>query len=81
MLQQAMHEFNTEPDKTLMIGDSISDLGAAEAAGVAAILVKTGKGAGSLAKINEKQIYITVPVYENLHSAADAVLSTLSKNN
>jgi len=54
------------------IGDSQRDLDAAAAVGARPILVKTGKGAVTLAKMGA---HPTVPVYENLSAAADALIA------
>jgi D-glycero-D-manno-heptose 1,7-bisphosphate phosphatase len=44
MLQQAMQDFRSKPAQTVMIGDSLRDLQAAQASGCHRILVQTGKG-------------------------------------
>lgn len=44
MLLEAMTDLVVTPSRTLMIGDAMRDLEAARAAGVDAILVRTGKG-------------------------------------
>ncbi|MFB0515611.1 MAG: D-glycero-alpha-D-manno-heptose-1,7-bisphosphate 7-phosphatase [Candidatus Neomarinimicrobiota bacterium] len=44
LLQQAMTDCGIEPGSSLMIGDSMSDYGAAQAAGVGFALVLTGRG-------------------------------------
>ena len=54
------------------IGDSLQDLRAATSAGADPILVKTGKGAATLAAYNNS---IVVPVHDNLASAVDALLN------
>ena len=54
------------------IGDSLQDLHAARAAGAHPILVKTGKGADTLAACDTT---ITVPVYDNLAGAVDDLLA------
>ena len=47
--------------ETLMIGDSYKDLQAAQAVGIPAVLVRTGKGANT-----ERDHAPTVPVYDSL---------------
>jgi len=54
------------------IGDSQRDLDAAAAVGARPILVKTGKGLATLAKMRADS---TVPVYENLSAAVDALIA------
>jgi D-glycero-D-manno-heptose 1,7-bisphosphate phosphatase len=54
------------------IGDSLLDLQAARAAGARPILVRTGKGAETL---GTSGIANDVPVFSNLASAVDALLS------
>lgn len=56
---------------TYVVGDSLRDLQAAQAAGAMPILVKTGKGLKTLAEnpnLNE-------PTFENLYAAAEFILS------
>jgi len=50
MVLEALAHFGVAPEHAAAIGDSDRDLVAAERAGVAAILVDTGKGAEELAK-------------------------------
>jgi D-glycero-D-manno-heptose 1,7-bisphosphate phosphatase len=45
MLLQAMQDFQTLPQQTVMIGDALRDMQAANAAGCHKILVRTGRGA------------------------------------
>lgn len=54
------------------IGDSLRDLQAAAAVGARPMLVKTGKGQGTLAKLGAGHGY---EVYEDLSTAVDALLS------
>ena len=54
------------------IGDSYRDLQAARATGASPILVRTGKGRGTL----EKHPDPGCPVFENLHEAAQFLLSS-----
>lgn len=44
MLVQAMEKFNSPPSKSILIGDAMRDLQAAQKAGCHRILVQTGKG-------------------------------------
>jgi D-glycero-D-manno-heptose 1,7-bisphosphate phosphatase len=57
--------------QTLVVGDDGRDLEAARAAGVAAALVLTGKGRATAASLSPH----SVPVYDDLHSLARALLA------
>lgn len=48
MLLQAARELDLDLSRSLMIGDAITDMQAAQAAGAQAVLVKTGRGADEL---------------------------------
>lgn len=81
LLQQIAKKFETELDGVPVIGDSLRDLQSALAVGAKPMLVLTGKGERSLAKIssisvkdNADQKLKTVPVYKNLAAAVDAIL-------
>ncbi|WP_081763253.1 D-glycero-beta-D-manno-heptose 1,7-bisphosphate 7-phosphatase [Imhoffiella purpurea] len=59
------------------VGDSISDLEAARATGAYPILVRTGKGERTLAKLRaleDSRSLSDLPVYRDLASAADALM-------
>ena len=49
MLLDALRQFRISPTDAVMIGDSLRDLQAAQRAGVARILVRTGNGAATQA--------------------------------
>jgi len=53
------------------IGDSLNDIRAARAAGASPILVKTGKGFGT---VGMPELDPDVPVYDDLYSAVDSFL-------
>jgi D-glycero-D-manno-heptose 1,7-bisphosphate phosphatase len=74
MLREALAHFRCSPHEAVMIGDQVTDLRAALAAGVKPILVRTGKGAELLAKGLPQDI-LTVGVYASLTSAVEALLS------
>ena len=57
------------------VGDSLRDIQAAAAAGARPILVKTGKGFGT---VSNPELDPDVPVYDDLYSAVDALLKTAS---
>jgi D-glycero-D-manno-heptose 1,7-bisphosphate phosphatase len=54
-----------------VVGDSLRDIQAAQSAGAHPILVKTGKGFGT---VSNPQLDPAVPVYDDLYSAVDALL-------
>lgn len=74
MLREALAHFRVAPHEAVMIGDQVTDLRAALAAGVEPVLVRTGKGAELLAKGLAQDI-LTVRVYASLTSAVEALLS------
>jgi D-glycero-D-manno-heptose 1,7-bisphosphate phosphatase len=53
------------------VGDSLRDIQAAAAAGARPLLVKTGKGFGT---VSNPELDPDVPVYDDLYSAVDALL-------
>ncbi|HYQ72325.1 MAG TPA: D-glycero-beta-D-manno-heptose 1,7-bisphosphate 7-phosphatase [Gammaproteobacteria bacterium] len=55
------------------VGDSLRDIQAAQAAGAQPVLVKTGKGFGT---VSNPDLDLQVPVYEDLYSAVDALLKS-----
>jgi D-glycero-D-manno-heptose 1,7-bisphosphate phosphatase len=60
------------------IGDSLHDLQASQAAGANPILVRTGKGNGTLIAHSSS---IDVPVYDNLATAVDDLLAIRYRDN
>lgn len=75
MLREALAHFRVAPSEAIMIGDQLNDLRAARAAGVAPILVRTGKGAETQAQGLPQDI-LPVPVYVSLYGAVEALLSS-----
>lgn len=71
LLYQARDYFAIPLDKALMIGDSLRDLQAAEAAGCPSILVKTGNGASTL----EKHPQLKMPIFADLQAAVMAIIA------
>jgi D-glycero-D-manno-heptose 1,7-bisphosphate phosphatase len=57
---------------TLFVGDDVRDVEAALGAGVAPVLVRSGKGAASEARLRERGI--TVPVYDDLLHLAHTLI-------
>jgi D-glycero-D-manno-heptose 1,7-bisphosphate phosphatase len=74
MLREALTHYRVGPQEAVMIGDQLRDLQAAKAAGVRRVLVRTGKGAELQAKGLPDDI-LPVSVYDDLHSAVDALLA------
>jgi D-glycero-D-manno-heptose 1,7-bisphosphate phosphatase len=73
MLLDIGQRFNVPLKKVTFIGDSICDINAAYNAEAKAILVRTGKGVKA-EKILQAESEITVPVYDDLSAAVDAIL-------
>ena len=69
MLREAIDHFRTQPTEAVMIGDQVSDLQAAKAAGVARFLVRSGKGAQTQAQGLPADI-LPVAIYNSLMEAA-----------
>ncbi len=74
MLREALTHYRVAPQEAVMIGDQLRDLQAAKAAGVRRLLVRTGKGAELQSKGLPDDI-LPVSVYDDLHSAVDAILA------
>ncbi len=74
MLREALGHFRLAPHEAVMIGDQLSDLRAARAAGVTPLLVRTGKGAETQAKGLPQDI-LPVSVYVSLYGAVEALLA------
>jgi D-glycero-D-manno-heptose 1,7-bisphosphate phosphatase len=68
MILTLLKRFALAPEEAVLVGDSLRDLQAAEAVGVDAVLVKTGKGEKVFAEKNVKN-----PVFDNLLAFATAV--------
>jgi D-glycero-D-manno-heptose 1,7-bisphosphate phosphatase len=64
MLIQLMQQFNADKENTLVIGDALRDIQAAQAMGCKAFLVKTGKGTLTLPKINSSEIAVFADLAE-----------------
>jgi len=70
LIEQAVAWSGIPREETLVVGDAARDLEAAEAAGVKAILVRTGKGRETEEVIGPEG----VPVYDDLERAAEAIM-------
>ena len=66
LLKAFAADFHVDLTKIAVIGDSLRDLQAADAAGAQPILVKTGKGKKTLIENPN----LNIPVFENLYDAA-----------
>ena len=73
MLLEIGQRFNVSLKEVVCIGDSISDIKAASNADAQAILVRTGKGEKA-EKILQTEADLSVPVYDDLSSAVEAIL-------
>ncbi len=73
------HELATCAKDAMIIGDSLRDLEAGLTKGCQPILVKTGKGEKTLAKINAENIpaLSNLTVHNNLAEAAEALIKSL----
>ena len=72
LLEQIADRTRVEFSEMVLIGDRLSDIEAARATGIQALLVKTGRGAATIADWSGLR---DVLVYENLASAIDAIIS------
>jgi D-glycero-D-manno-heptose 1,7-bisphosphate phosphatase len=72
MLREALAEFGVAPGDAVMIGDQPTDVEAARRAGVAFILVRTGKGRATEATLPPGG---ALAVFDDLAAAVDAVLA------
>lgn len=79
MLHDIGERFQVNMKKVFFIGDTISDMKAAAAAGVKPILVRTGKGEKTELILDENN-FSHIPVHNNLLAAVDSILSLTSKN-
>ncbi len=70
LIEDAVAAAGVPPAETLVVGDDGRDLQAARAAGVPAALVLTGKGRAAAAALSPH----TVPVYDDLHALARALV-------
>lgn len=78
LLYQIKTKYPVILQETFFIGDSLTDIKAAQIAGCLPLLVLTGKGQASLEKHPE---LLTIPAFENLARAVDYVLSWQRKRN
>lgn len=79
LLQAIEDELDDRLADCYFIGDSLKDLQAARKYGCRPVLVRTGKGAGTVRQLNSSGVDIErpgeIPVYDDLARAADAILA------
>lgn len=80
-------EFNTSLDGVVFVGDSLRDIQAGEVKGCLPVLVKTGKGAATLAALEasdeaaDKALLARLKVFDHLAAAVDDLLDHSHGNN
>lgn len=73
MLLDIARHFDTDLQRAVMVGDSLRDWQAADAAGTGYIQVRTGKGGRTLA---DGRLPGSIPVFDNLSHYADSILDS-----
>lgn len=73
MLHEIVERFQVGVNNVCFIGDTISDLKAATAAGIKPVLVRTGKGEKTEQLLEENK-FSKVPVHDDLMTAVDKIL-------
>lgn len=73
LLEKFAEEHQADLQNVYVVGDSLRDIHAAQAAGAMPILVKTGKGMKTL----EQNPNLNIPVFENLYGAVQFILTQL----
>ncbi|HTC43609.1 MAG TPA: HAD-IIIA family hydrolase [Steroidobacteraceae bacterium] len=68
LLRAAVRDSGIPTAQTLMVGDDVRDVEAARAAGIGAVLVRTGKGWGAAAQLHARGE--TLPVFDDLAQLA-----------
>ncbi len=66
-----MDQLKTSADNTLFVGDSLTDIQAAKAAGCTAILVRTGQGKNTEPHVAS----LGIDIYDDLAAFSHAVLA------
>mgnify|MGYP001594925772 FL=1 len=77
LLEEISVRFQTKLHDVLFVGDTISDIKAAKAAGATPVIVKTGKGKRTIEKLAENGFEGT-PVYEDLSDVVNTLLNGAS---
>ena len=73
MLLDIASRYQCELDNVFFIGDTLTDIRAARAAGAKPLMVRTGKGERTLASAEAKELD-NVPVYKDLAEATQVIL-------
>ncbi|HEV2700860.1 MAG TPA: HAD hydrolase-like protein, partial [Steroidobacteraceae bacterium] len=72
LLTAAVSAAGIDTSETLFAGDDVKDVEAAKAAGVAPVLLRTGKGSRAEAQLRNRGF--TLPIYDNLlHFARELI--------
>ncbi len=78
MLRQAAREHGIDLQSSYLVGDALTDIEAAEAAGAAGILVLTGRGASQAARLPGDR-RAQLPIVSDLSAAVDYILRRQEK--
>jgi len=78
MIRQAARELNLELSRSWLVGDAVSDLMAAKAAEMRAVLVRTGRGADQQQLLSVDDA-ASQPVVADLNAAVELILGHLNK--
>lgn len=74
LLTHAIERLGIALDRSVLIGDALTDIAAARAVGVPAVLVLTGRGATEYQKATAQQL-VGVPVVASVVEAAEHIIS------
>ncbi len=74
MLQQLSRHYHMPLNGVTMVGDTLTDVQAARAAGAAPVLVRTGKGERTLSRPDVEQQLAGVPVFADLAAVVNDLL-------
>jgi len=74
MVEAAVRDLGVDPGSSTMVGDNVSDIEFASNAGMAAVLVRTGKGDEHLSRISERGLRLDA-VVEDLAAAVEWILA------
>ncbi len=74
LLLNALQALHCPPEEALMIGDSLRDVQAADAAGVPAWLVRSGYGDADAILEKSRRLMPQIPAFADLAAATDALL-------